>query len=313
MERHIDLPKLIIIDDEFITSDDEEFIQYISFGYFIPILIVTSSEKDVKRYISLGVKDFIYKNLSPDLFLNRVKFYMEYIGQIELYKNTSIKSYNDYKSELFYGKELESSIIDLLSLISEFRIFTDNISVGKIRKYMKVFLEALSYDSNPYQHEIVLWDIKDHITASQLYDVGKLTIPDSILLKREKLNEEDIDKIQQHIPNGIKLIDIILKNENISSYNKKIFLIAEKYIKYHHESYDGSGYPNKLNGINIPLEGRIMCIIDNFNALTSIRPYKRVINFDDVLKFFKENANKRFDKNLIDVFINKKEEFKKLL
>ena len=140
-------------------------------------------------------------------------------------------------------------------------------------------------------------NIKKIIVGAFLHDIGKIGIPDNILLKNGKLTDEEFIIMKEHVIKGVQIIQDNPWLEN-----------AKDVILYHHEKYDGTGYPNGLKGKNIPLIARIFAIIDVFDALTSQRPYKKAFSYNKAIEILKENSGTHFDKELLQSFINISEE-----
>ncbi|MCG6349741.1 HD-GYP domain-containing protein [Vibrio fluvialis] len=130
--------------------------------------------------------------------------------------------------------------------------------------------------------------------ASPLHDVGKIGVPDGILLKPGKLDEQEWNVMQQHPAMGGVIIP-----DNKS----ELIRMARRISLTHHEKWDGSGYPAGLKGEEIPLEGRIVAICDVFDALLSTRPYKRPWSMEEVVTYLRDNRGKHFDPQLLDIFI----------
>ncbi|MEA3354744.1 MAG: DUF3369 domain-containing protein [Campylobacterota bacterium] len=139
--------------------------------------------------------------------------------------------------------------------------------------------------------------------ASPMHDIGKIGIPDNILLKPGKLDNKEFEIIKSHVPIG----QDILKNSK-----REILQIAEIVVSQHHEKYDGSGYPNGLKGDNIHIYGRITAIADVFDALSFKRVYKDAWEQDKILEFFNEQKGKHFDPELIDIFFENIDKIKVL-
>lgn len=131
--------------------------------------------------------------------------------------------------------------------------------------------------------------------ASPLHDVGKIGIPDSILLKPGKLTEEEFEIMKKHT---------IIGSEILKGSKSQILRMGEIIAISHHERWDGTGYPYKLESEKIPLEGRITNIVDSIDAMASKRPYKEKYNEDKVLFELKENREKMYDPNLVDVVLS---------
>ena len=130
--------------------------------------------------------------------------------------------------------------------------------------------------------------------ASALHDTGKIGIPDSILLKPARLSEEEFGIMRTHTTNGHGILE-----HSASSYLLNGAMIALT----HHERYDGTGYPMKLSGDEIPLHGRIVCIADVFDALTTERPYKVPWPLERAFKLLKDERGRQFDPELVDAFL----------
>ncbi len=151
------------------------------------------------------------------------------------------------------------------------------------------------------------------VKAAKLHDIGKVSIPDAIINKRGKLSEEEFAKIKEHPVSGANLVSHLVS-----------FKEGDKYIQYHHERWDGKGYPEGKKGEDIPIGSRIICITDSFDAMISNRPYKKAKTIKESLKEIKKEAGHQFDPVIADVFIktieeliknpeivNNKEEFEK--
>ncbi len=132
------------------------------------------------------------------------------------------------------------------------------------------------------------------LIASPLHDVGKIGIPDSVLLKPGKLSADEWDQMKQHP---------LIGGEIVPRHASEVIQMARRISLTHHEKWDGSGYPVGLRETEIPLEGRIAAICDVFDALLSRRPYKEPWPIEDVIAYFEENKGKHFDPTLVDVFL----------
>ncbi len=139
--------------------------------------------------------------------------------------------------------------------------------------------------------------------AAPMHDVGKIGIPDHILLKSGKLTDQEFDLIKMHTNIGAKIL---------SNSNAKILQVAERIALSHHEKWNGKGYPQGLCGDNIPLVGRIVALADTFDALTSKRPYKEPYPLAIALEIIKKERGQHFDPDLVDVFFENIDEILKI-
>lgn len=133
------------------------------------------------------------------------------------------------------------------------------------------------------------------LNASAMHDIGKIGIPDAVLLKPGKLDGKEWEIMKTHAQMGADLLD---------GSSSPLMVMARDIALTHHEKWDGSGYPNGLAGEAIPLVGRIVAVADVFDALTSVRPYKRAWPMDEALAFLRENAGRHFDSYVVDLFID---------
>ena len=157
--------------------------------------------------------------------------------------------------------------------------------------------------------------------AAQLHDVGKIGIPDAILHKPGKLDPQEFEIIQEHCNIGRRIINPLSHEESIrlkthtsvglqimGSTNSPVLRLAAVIAATHHEKWDGSGYPKGLAGNAIPIEGRIVAVADEFDALSSARPYKEAFPLDRCLKILIDSRGKHFDPRVLDAFLRRKEE-----
>jgi HD-GYP domain-containing protein (c-di-GMP phosphodiesterase class II) len=147
--------------------------------------------------------------------------------------------------------------------------------------------------------------------AVKLHDIGKIAVGDSILKKPGKLTQEEFNEMQKHTLYGVEIIEQTAKTNSLE--NDPIVTMGIEIAKHHHENWDGSGYPHglayKMFADNIPLESRIMSIIDVYDALRSPRVYKEPCSHQDTLRIMTEMSGKKFDPNLFELFIQISDEF----
>jgi putative two-component system response regulator len=159
-----------------------------------------------------------------------------------------------------------------------------------------------------YFDEISSWDLTFLIPSAQLHDVGKIAISDAILNKPGKLTPEEFDIMKTHVARGVDAIERIEQEtqENHFLYH------AKRFAGYHHEKWDGTGYPYGLANEDIPLQGRLMAIADVYDALISARPYKEPMPLETAKSILLEGKGKHFDPALIDVFCDTVDGFEEI-
>lgn len=200
--------------------------------------------------------------------------------------------------------DMQIHIISGLSNLIENRDTDTGEHVARTRKYVKTLAEYAVKD-------FVYTDIIDHhfiellYSLAPLHDVGKIVVPDNILKKPGRLTPEEFNEIKKHTTAGGMVVRQILEGITAEEYNA----FATDIATYHHEKWDGSGYPEKLSGEAIPLSARIMAIADVYDALTSERCYKKAMPPDEAVRIIKEESGTHFDPKLVEVFLRHQEEF----
>lgn len=300
---------LIIVDISLVkTPENEHLIRWIIGRKMIPLITLVNNSEDILKSIGLKTIDFIYKPVEPKILKFQIHRILYYIKEMDIYSKMNILINDKYISASKELSELHANIISVLAEIIEFRDFYTSSYDMRSRAYIKLLIRKMIEIPNPYQREICLWDIEKHILASRLHDIGKIVIPDNILTKPGPLNETETRKMQEHVIAGVRIIDRIFERIGTNSYLQ----IAKKYIESHHEQWDGKGYPYKLSGKNIPLEGRIMAIVDTYDALTSERSYKKASSHETAVELINKNSGIMYDPNLVKIFNIALSEFKAL-
>jgi putative two-component system response regulator len=157
-----------------------------------------------------------------------------------------------------------------------------------------------------YVEEISTWDLEIVASSARLHDLGKVTTSDVILNKPGKLTKEEFEIIKVHSTSGEQIIDKIINSTGVEDF----LLSAKLFAGYHHERWDGTGYPHSLRETEIPLQGRIMAIADVYDALVSKRPYKDELTDEEAVHIIMEQSGKHFDPKIVEVFLEVKDLFK---
>ncbi|MCL2002421.1 MAG: response regulator [Oscillospiraceae bacterium] len=258
----------------------------------IPVIFLTglTDPADEAYGIELGAVDFITKPFSEPVLLNRVKNHL-HIDEL-IRKRT--KQLLQRTEQLI---NLQNGIVYTLADIVESRDKDTGGHIDRTTVYMDILLNAL-VERGVYADEILGWDIEAVISSARLHDVGKISIPDVILNKPGALTKEEFETMKTHAAEGARILDRAMERTGDAVFLKNAKLIAA----YHHERWDGSGYPYGLAGTEIPLHGRVMAVIDVYDALVSERPYKRAFSHDEAVRIITEDAGRHFDPLIAGVF-----------
>ncbi|MCR5303361.1 MAG: HD domain-containing protein [Lachnospiraceae bacterium] len=198
---------------------------------------------------------------------------------------------------------LQSGLVMVLADMVENRDEATGSHVRKTAAYVGITARKMR-EMGYYKGQITDKFIKDCVNSAPLHDIGKICIPDAILNKPGKLTEKEFEIMKTHAPQGKKVIEQAIATLPDADYLNE----AKNLAGYHHEKWNGSGYPEGLSGEDIPLSARIMAVADVFDALVSKRCYKDAFSYDDALGIIKKDSGTHFDPLVADAFLNAKEE-----
>ena len=201
-------------------------------------------------------------------------------------------------------EQLQTAVIDELASVIETRDVGTGEHVRRTKKYVRILATHLA-EKEKY-HDILTPEVIDKMeSAAALHDIGKIAVSDTILLKPGRLTPEEFDKMKVHTTKGGELVKTFFKHFTEEHFYEDAYDIA----MYHHEKWDGSGYPMGLKGEQIPLAARIMAIADVFDALTSKRVYKDAFSAEEAFDIIFKEAGTHFDPELVEVLKTIKDEF----
>jgi HD-GYP domain-containing protein (c-di-GMP phosphodiesterase class II) len=197
--------------------------------------------------------------------------------------------------------------IHSMSILAELKDNETGAHIIRTKKYCRILAEELS--RHPlYKKYLTKTYIEDLERSAPLHDIGKVGIPDYILLKPGKLTAEEFEVIKTHTVMGAK----VLKDAMSKLYYSSYFTIGIQLVLHHHEKWDGTGYPDKLEGEDIPLSARIMAIADVYDALRSSRPYKKGFSHEKAVEIILEGSGTHFEPDLVDVFMEQQDKFEEI-
>ena len=324
------VPELILLDIEMPEVDGYEAMKRLKAdGRYsdIPVIFLTSlddADSEMEGF-DLGAVDYVTKPFSGPLLLKRISNQLLIVqqrnellanqerllaNQAELLANQA--ALKDYAENLEQKvKEKTAEVMDLqnaiLATVADLVEFRDELTGGHIartQRYLQLIIDEMIRESI-YSDEVSKWSMDFFQPAAQLHDVGKIGISDSILNKPGKLDADEIEIMKTHVTIGVDAIERIMSETREHVFLNHALLITGT----HHEKWDGTGYPVGLRGLNIPIEGRLMAIADVYDALISVRPYKKAFSHDEACKIIEDSAGTHFDPVLVDLFINVEDQF----
>jgi putative two-component system response regulator len=244
----------------------------------IPVIFVTamSDSIDEAHGFDVGAVDYISKPVSPAIVKARVATHLSLVRFDEL-------------------QETRQQIICRLGRAAEYRDNETGLHVIRISHYSRLL--ALAAGCSEAEAE-------EMFHAAPMHDIGKIGIPDHILLKPGKLTEEEWQIMRQHPQIGAEII---------GEHESSLLKLARTIALTHHEKWDGSGYPQQLKAENIPLAGRIVSVVDVFDALTTRRPYKEAWSIEEAIAYLQKEAGRHFDPDLVRLFVDALPEIKDIM
>jgi putative two-component system response regulator len=266
----------------------------------IPVIFISalSEVSNKTQAFNMGALDYIVKPFNIDEVLSRVKTHLSLrLAQKELENQNALLEMR-VKERTREIVMIQQATLMSFATLAEFRDMETGAHIKRIKEYTMILAEALQ-KNEMYKNYITDQYIDLLGISSPLHDIGKVGIPDSILLKAGKLTDEEYDIMKNHTTFGKMAIETV---EN--DLMKLPFLHLAKEIAYsHHEKYDGSGYPRGLVGDEIPLSGRIVAVADVFDGLVSRRVYKPPFPLSQALEIIIEGKGTHFDPDVVDALL----------
>ena len=291
------MPDLILLDIEMPEMDGFQALQQLKSDPVqsgIPVMFLTSMTDAAieARGFELGVVDFVAKPFSAPVLLNRIKSHLN-IDEI-------------IKERTYKLQRLQGSIVYVLADMVENRDHGTGGHVDRTTSYLRVLTQA-ALDKGLYTKEFGDLDFEMLVTSARLHDVGKIAISDTILNKPDKLTDEEFEIMKSHTTEGERIIDQIVTR---AGEGEAFLHHAKLFAGYHHERWDGRGYPYGLGMMDIPIQGRIMAFADVYDALVSERPYKKAFSHEEAVQIIEDGAGTQFDPFLTEIFTSVEDEFR---
>jgi putative two-component system response regulator len=297
------LPKIILLDVMMPEMNGREMFEILKADNAfkrIPVIFITAENDSESELLAAGAVDFINKPFLPEIVLLRVR------NQIAL------KNYSDSLEKMVAEKTAEATktldnALQGLANVIEHRDFESGEHVKRTQLYVETLADYLVNTNSVYAEELIKLQPGIIVKSMALHDVGKIAIPDRILLKPSRLDPEEYEIMKTHTIRGKEIIG------ELGDVNSSLYLKHCEDICYgHHERWDGKGYPRGLKGQGIPLAARIAALADVYDALVCARVYKAAMPYDEAIAIIKEGRNTQFDPILTDALGNIRDKFKKI-
>jgi putative two-component system response regulator len=290
-----DLPDLILLDIQMPGMDGYEVCRTLKGNPVtrkIPVIFVTalSSVREEEKGFAAGGVDYIIKPVSPSIVRQRVKTHMALYDQNRILEEKVVQRTQQLENAFSKIKDSSLETIHILSKAAEYRDEDTASHIYRMSSYSAAIAQKLGLSEKK---------VESILYAAPMHDVGKIGIPDSILLKPGKLTAQEFEIMKGHTLIGAK----ILENSKTG-----FIRLGETIALTHHEWWNGKGYPRGLKGQEIPLEGRIIAVADVFDALTTKRPYKEAFPLDVSFGIIEEKRGSQFDPEVVDAFFAVKSE-----
>ncbi|MDR2314442.1 MAG: response regulator [Spirochaetaceae bacterium] len=299
------IPKIILLDVFMPEMNGYELLKVLksdeSFKR-IPVIFITTSDSESEA-LTAGAVDFISKPFLPEIVKLRVK------NQVEL------KNYSDNLEQMVAEKTAEATstldnTLQAIANIIEYRNLESGSHVKRTQFFCQALIEYLIESNSPYAESLKAMHPDIIVKAMALHDVGKIGIPDKILLKPGKLDPDEYEIMKTHATVGKNIIKEMMKAvaDKDSIYLRHCYDITYS----HHERYDGKGYPQGLKGTDIPLSARLAALSDVYDALVCARVYKAAMSYEEALKIISDGRGTQFDPILTDAVIQIQDRFKEI-
>jgi putative two-component system response regulator len=291
------LPDLLVVDYMMPGLDGHEVIEQVRQlpnSADVPIVMVTATDEPQVRIraLQLGATDFIAKPIDPHEVKARLFNLLSLRRNHLLLQDTNVWLAEEVRKATKVIADREVELINRLARAAEFRDPETGAHITRMALYSRLIAQSLTLPADTCD---------DIFRTAPMHDIGKLGIPDGILLKPGRLNEHERTVIKRHPEIGYLIL--------MGSESPLIKLGAEIALN-HHEKVDGTGYPRGLSGDQIPLSGRIVAVADVLDALTTERPYKRAWSLDRARDFLLENCGTHFDQTCVDALLANWDEVK---
>lgn len=252
-----------------------------------PIIVLTAQSDRESRIkaLDLGARDFLAKPFDRVELMTRIRNMLEVRIMTKAMKNQNKILDGMVKERTKELNDTRLEVIRRLGRAAEYRDDMTGFHIIRMSRYSQLLALAAGMDED---------EAERLLNASPMHDIGKIGIPDNVLLKPGKLDADEWKIMQTHVNIGVEIL---------SGSDSELMDMAAEVAQNHHEKWDGSGYPCALAGEDIPLTGRVVAVADVFDALTTERPYKDAWPVEKAVEFLKDQRGKHFEPRLVELFV----------
>lgn len=268
----------------------------------IPIIVLTveNNPQNEVECIDMGAVDFISKPFVPKVMKSRISRTLE----LEDYRRTLQLDNEKKKMQL---EKMKSQLIMVLADMIDNRHSVTGMHVRHVSMIAEAIVKKM-HEENMYPDFLDDRYILSLCLSAPLFDIGKIKIPDEVLKKQGDLTEEEFELMKTHTVEGAKILEECAKGIDDNYY----LILAKDMAAYHHEWWNGKGYPYGLKGTKIPFCARIIAVADVFDALITKKSYKKQMSFDQAFEIIKKGSGGHFDPDIVDVFLSIRPEIERI-
>ncbi len=298
IKQHSDRIALIFLD---LIMPNKSGLDVLAFmeenGYdLIPVIMITgeATAMNEERAYELGAADVIYKPFQPNVVMRRTQNIIElFQHRIDLEIKLEERTKELEESRRIIEKS-NDFLINALSSVVEFRSLESGEHVQRVKYFTKILLKEMKRMYPEYK--LTKDKIRLMADASALHDIGKIAIPDSILLKPGRLTKDEFEEMKKHTIYGCELLEKFKQEEN------EFYKYCYDIVRWHHERYDGKGYPDGIGGDDIPIWAQAVSIVDVYDALVSKRVYKAPYAVDEAVRMIEAGECGTFSPRILECF-----------
>ncbi len=273
-----------------------------------PIIFLTAknSIEDEEYGFELGAVDFISKPISPSIVMARIKTHLQNKEYQDFLLNQADWLRDEVDKKLLQINKLQDASMMVMVSLAEFRDECTGWHIKRTQEFVGILAKKLS-KLEKFENILTEKYIDDLMKSAPLHDIGKVAIPDNILLKPAKLSDEEMEIMKTHAQKGANMLK---QAQNYIETDVNFLSTAIEIAQSHHEKFDGTGYPYGLKDCDIPISARLMAIADVYDALTNARPYKKAFSHEEACNIILTSSGTHFDPDIVLAFKEHHEEFK---